>query len=396
MGEFVSKKGGISLEPDGRDVFLFKRLLEISREKLKAGNRSMADWRSFEKDVDGALRSAIYDHSEFSDWKIEYVGGHKFPDIVARILEKRALGVEVKTISSKESGWSVMGGSIMESTRVPDVSRIYVFCARKNPFEIKFRPFEDCVKSVAVTHSPRYMLDMDLSAEESLFQKLKIPYDEIRLLPNPFEPFKKEWAKLHPEADVCWWRDAINPSIGDEVEREEEHFAGVLLNTNLRFWADLGASEKRDKRARMMILFPEVFQGRSQNQYRGAAVWLYNHHIINPSMRDVFSAGGRRGVSAVVERLKQQKDDVVKLFRFECVALFGDYQIERHYEKWRIALQGIYENKEEQCVLDGIVEEIGERIRSKGEDDDGDGHRADASRRRENFLSHSRIAQDAG
>ena len=64
-----------------------------------------------------------------------------------------------------------MGGSIMESTRIPDVSRIHVFCARQKPFEIKYRSFEECVEDVAVTHSPRYMLDMDVSNNQSLFKR---------------------------------------------------------------------------------------------------------------------------------------------------------------------------------------------------------------------------------
>lgn len=362
MANLVSKKEGFSINPNDNDTILFQRLLEISKGKLKERNGSIANWQAFEKDVDSALRSAKDECPEFSEWEIEYVGGHKFPDIVAKVADKKSLGIEVKTISSKGRGWSVMGGSIRESTRIPEISRIYVFCAKKSPFEIKCRPFEDCVKSVAVTHSPRYMLDMDLSAEESLFQKINVPYDEIRRLPNPFEPFKKEWAKSHPEADVCWWQDAINPSVGDEMEREEEHFAGVVLNTNLRFWSDLEDSEKRDKRARMMILFPEVFLGRSKNQYRGACIWLYNHHIVNPSMRDVFSAGGRTEVSAAVRRLDEQKDDIVELFRFECVALFGDYRPREHYEKWKKALRNACKNGEEQESLNKIVEEIGGRL----------------------------------
>lgn len=65
------------------------------------------------------------------DWNIEYLGGHKFPDIIARINQQRSFGVEVKTLSQSNENWNVMGGSIMETTAEKDVSRIHVFCAKK-------------------------------------------------------------------------------------------------------------------------------------------------------------------------------------------------------------------------------------------------------------------------
>lgn len=363
MSEVLSKENGISIEPGGQDTQLFQNLLRASSEKLRQRNHTLASWKSFEQDVDQALQSVRDEISELRSWKIHYVGGHRFPDIVTEIAHKKSLGIEVKTISSKESGWKVMGGSIMESTRIPDVARIYVFCAKKNPFEIRYRPFEDCVSSVAVTHSPRYMLDMEQPKSESIFSKIQIPYDRVRSLPNPFEPFRKELLKAHPDADVCWWQDVLAPNIETEIDREEERFAGVLLNTNLRFFADLSDEEKRDKRARMMILFPEVFEKRSKNQYRRASVWLYNHHIINPSMRDVFSAGGRSDVSAAVRRLEDLKGDIVKLFKFESVALFGNYNPAKHYKFWRDSLRHVCKDSAEQARLDEIVEEIGECIR---------------------------------
>lgn len=361
MSEIVSKEGGISAEPCGQDIQQFEKLLEASREKLCQRSCKLPDWKTFEEDVDQALQSVRGELSEFKNWNIRYVGGHRFPDIVAEIAHKKSLGIEVKTISSKDSGWKVMGGSIMESTRIPDVARIYVFCAKKNPFEIRFRSFEDCAKSVAVTHSPRYMLDLEQPKSESIFSKIRMPYDKVRALPNPFEPFRKEILKAHPDADVCWWQEVLSPTAEKEIDREEERFAGVLLNTNLRFFADIPEKEKRDKRARMMILFPEVFR-RSKNQYRRASVWLYNHYIINPSIRDVFSAGGRSDVSAAVRRLEEQKDDIVKLFKFESVALFGDYGPEKHYKSWQDSLRNVCKDPAEQKRLDRIVEEIGREV----------------------------------
>lgn len=120
-----------------------------------------------------------------------------------------------------------MGGSIMESTRIPDVSRIHVFCARQKPFEIKYRSFEECVEDVAVTHSPRYMLDMDVSNNQSLFKRLGKTYDEIRHMKNPFDAFKEfivEQRKINLKKrkleDDFWWYSPNSNQI-DSLELED-------------------------------------------------------------------------------------------------------------------------------------------------------------------------------
>ena len=171
----------------------FNKLLSCAKERLQRDASRFVSgdfWKIFEGEVCKALDKS----KEFvgvPDWNIEYIGGHKFPDIVARINKNQALGIEVKTLSTRNDSWKVMGGSIMESTRIPDVSRIHVFCGKQTPFEIKYRSFEDCVEDVAVTHSPRYMLDMNVSKDKSLFKKLGKTYDEIRHMRNPFDAFKE-------------------------------------------------------------------------------------------------------------------------------------------------------------------------------------------------------------
>jgi hypothetical protein len=49
----------------------------------------------------------------------------------------------------------------LETTRVEDVDRIYMMFGKLNkPVEVRFRPYECCLYEVAVTHSPRYLIDM--------------------------------------------------------------------------------------------------------------------------------------------------------------------------------------------------------------------------------------------
>ena len=51
---------------------------------------------------------------------IELIGGQKFPDIVA----KKYYGIEVKTTT--QNHWKTTGNSVLESTRVEDVERIFM------------------------------------------------------------------------------------------------------------------------------------------------------------------------------------------------------------------------------------------------------------------------------
>ena len=86
---------------------------------------------------------------------IELVSGSSFPDIVAH----KYYGVEVK--STEKDKWTSIGSSILESTRNADVKRIYLtFGKLGSPVEFLSRPYEDCLSGIAVTHYPRYQIDI--------------------------------------------------------------------------------------------------------------------------------------------------------------------------------------------------------------------------------------------
>ena len=94
--------------------------------------------------------------SQFEN-SIELIGGQKFPDIIAN----KFFGVEVKTTTKNH--WKTTGNSILESTRVDDVERIFMLFGKLGkPIEFKYRAYEECLSEVVVTHSPRYLIDMNL------------------------------------------------------------------------------------------------------------------------------------------------------------------------------------------------------------------------------------------
>lgn len=75
---------------------------------------------------------------------IEKISGQKFPDIVAA----KYYGIEVK--STKENHWTSTGSSILETTRISDVERIFMTFGKLggNPIEFLSRPYEECLSAL--------------------------------------------------------------------------------------------------------------------------------------------------------------------------------------------------------------------------------------------------------
>ena len=117
-----------------------------------------------------------------------------FPDIVAG----EAYGVEVK--QTKEDRWSSTGSSIVESTRSKGIDRIYLLFGKMggNP-EFKCRPYEECMEDIAVTHSPRYRINMELEPGQTIFDKMKISYEELRKKEDIIEPVRVYYKKRAQE-----------------------------------------------------------------------------------------------------------------------------------------------------------------------------------------------------
>lgn len=156
---------------------------------------------------------------------IEKISGHYFPDIIAG----RYYGVEVKsTIGDK---WKSTGSSILESTRVSDVEGIYITFGKLggNPIEFLSRPYEKCLYDIAVTHMPRYLIDMQLSEGETIFDKLSVPYDELRSMDNPILPVSRYYRKLLKPGESLWW-------AGDNYDEP--------VSSKIRLWKTIESSEK--------------------------------------------------------------------------------------------------------------------------------------------------------
>ena len=246
---------------------------------------------NFEKDVFEALKSSAKGTN--FDNCIEQIGGHKFPDI---IFKEKYYGVEVKSL--KHDGWSTFGNSIFESTRPDNVDRIYLLAGRlSSPVEFRFKNYEECIDDIQVTHSPRYHIDMDTQRGETIFEKMGIPYEKFRDLPDLLKPIREFYKlKLKP-GESLWW-----------LENENDISVGSRLAVG--FFNDLSKDHQESLKIRALARFPKLFSG-NKEKYKKLASWLVAEHgLALFNARDFFTAGGQKKIMVAGKTY----EDVPKIF----------------------------------------------------------------------------------
>ena len=227
-----------------------------------------------ESDVFDALNEAA-ENTSF-EGTIQLVSGSSFPDIVANKL----YGVEVK--STNKNHWKSIGSSILESTRVQDVERIYLtFGKLGKPVEFMSRPYEECLSGISVTHYPRYQIDMELEKGSTIFDKIGVSYDELRKMDNPVQPVSKYYKSLLKQGESLWW--AASEKLEDNA-----------IPPTVRLWSTCSHEEKEYLTVYGYLLFPEVLSVSGPKKYNRYALWLATQKgILNTNVRDGFSAGGK-------------------------------------------------------------------------------------------------------
>lgn len=247
------------------DLLLNKDALERPKYYKTRGGSPLED------DVKAALeecaRGTVFENT------IEKVSGQKFPDIIAA----KFYGVEVK--STKENHWTSTGSSILETTRLADVERIYMTFGKLggDPIQFLSKPYEKCLCGIAVTHMPRYLIDMRLNNGQTIFDKMGIQYDELRKMDNPIAPVARYYrSKLKP-GESLWW-------AGESADE--------TVSATIKIWRNLESEEKRKYTVYGCVSFPEVFRG----DYDRYALWLTSQGVVDPHIRDQFSAGGQEPI----------------------------------------------------------------------------------------------------
>lgn len=240
----------------------------------------------------GAVMTELAVGTAFEN-SIEVIGGQKFPDIIA----KKFYGIEVKTTT--QNHWKTTGNSVLESTRVDDVERIFMLFGKLGkPIEFKCRAYEECLSEVVVTHSPRYLIDMNLEEGKTIFDKINTSYDTLRQKKNPIKSITDYYqSKLKPGQDLWWIQDT-------------EKASNLVIN----IWNNLSSQEQNNFVNKAMIMFPEIF-GKRQDKYSRFAIWLVkNEGVVCPNVRDAFTAKGRADILVNHKEYQQVPRIFINLF----------------------------------------------------------------------------------
>src|SRR5690554_3455251 len=168
------------------------------------------------------------------------------------------------------------------------------------PIEFRGRAYEECLSEVVVTHSPRYLIDMNLEKGKTIFDKIKMLYDTLRQKDNPVKPIINYYkSKLKPGQDL-WW-----------IDNESEQSSNLIID----LWTNLDVKQKTDIKNKAMVYFPEVFSNRS-DKFGRLAVWLVTREaIVCPNIRDLFTAGGKEDYLVNGKIYKDIPQIFIKLFK---------------------------------------------------------------------------------
>lgn len=228
---------------------------------------------AFESIVVNQLSTVLLKNGMNPNSHLDYKkGSHRFPDIIVTI-NNQNFGIEVKCSTSNKNDWKINGNSILGSTKDQSVQEIFIIFGKLTATQLDFkaRKYEDCIINVVVTHSPRYLIDMNATIEENFFHKSNISYQQIT---NSKEPIRLITDYFHNIGQKAWWLSESTPAT-------------------LRFFTDLSAEEKKSTLAYGYVHFPELL-GKGTKKYKQYALWLTTEKsIISTSLRDDFSAGGQ-------------------------------------------------------------------------------------------------------
>lgn len=252
----------------------FERILDTVCEKLTAEARGKPFVTSaqFENRVREVAQEVVHDSSTPIDFDPH---PQAFPDIAIG-----EFGIEVKFTTNDT--WRSVANSVLETNRIEEVKKIYiVFGKMGGTPEARWGEYDKSVMHVRTSHVPRFEVDID--AEQSLFEKMGVMYDEFRNLSmedkmRHIRAYAR--SRLKPGERMWWLEDAP-----DEP--------GHTLPIQARLYTKLPAEEKAKLRAEAVLLCPQIVQsGRVRDKYDDAVLYLLTYHgVLCHQARDLFSAG---------------------------------------------------------------------------------------------------------
>lgn len=245
-------------------------------------------------------------------------GSHVFPDIVIEYSDGTRYGIEVKSSSSPSKSWRINGNSVLGSTKKDVVDTYIIFGKTAIGHQaFRFKRYEDAIVNVAVTHSPRYVIDLDTADEDTFFRRSGLNYKQIS---ESHDPIGAITSYFKSQGLRAWWLTETSPAA-------------------VRLFSDLDEKEQSEMIGYAFAHFPELFSNDRRKFYRCALWMIMDRSVVSTSLRDNFTAGGRmdlsagnyvfHGVPQIFYRLRIYRDDLwAALDRASAEELKTDWELE--------------------------------------------------------------------
>lgn len=251
----------------------FEKLLDVVCAELRkeAHKKPFKESKQFENRVREVVKINLTDTSVEVDFD---PAAQAFPDIAIG-----AFGIEVKF--TEKDTWRSVANSVLETNRVDEVKKVYlVFGKMGGEPDVKWGEYEKCVMHVRTSHVPRF--EVEIGAEESLFELMGVSYDNFRVseMHDKMQYIRKyARGRLKPGERMWWLEDAPG----------EEH----SLPIQARLYTKLATEEKIRLRAEAVLLCPRIVEsGRSKSKYDDVVLYLLTYYgVLCHQARDLFSAG---------------------------------------------------------------------------------------------------------
>ena len=277
----------------------FESLLDKTVEHLRITLRAAPSMGSmdFEDTVWRAMVN-VAKGTPFQD-KVFKTKPGAFPDITA----DGYYGVEAKQVQKNKT--QTTGNSIFESTRVVGVEDVYLVMswnvAEVGQEKVGWRRYAESISSVVISHSPRYLLDIELPNGKSLFDKVGIEYNDFRRLERQKMMDQVRGIYAQKGSSDLWWIDARQ----DNYRRPYTRFE------------DAPTSIKNRLIGEAFLLCPNVFSKSRRYKYEGVMAYWLSHGYLSHSLRDHFTAGGKMQmgdhiVPQIFIRARDHKDDILR------------------------------------------------------------------------------------
>ena len=142
----------------------------------------------------------------------------------------------------------------------------------------------------------------------TLDEKFGITYDELRKMENPIVPVAKYYRGQLKPGESLWW-------IGNNTDE--------AVSATIRLWKNVPADDKKKFTIHGCVMYPEIFK----SDYDRYALWLTSQGVVDPHIRDQFSAGGKEPMRlsngvieqfpAIYRRIKENLNYFIRLMAIQ-------------------------------------------------------------------------------